>query len=114
MVKTISVNDAMKLETPHGISAKRIHDSEHAQVVHIELMPGEGLIKHVTPVDVVFYILEGEATIEVDDTLVRASADTLVESPANGAHRVANDSNALLRFLVIKTPRPSEPARMIS
>lgn len=113
MIRTVSVKEAAELDTPHGVVAKRIYDSEHAQVVHVELKPGEGLKKHVTPVDVVFYVLEGTATVEIGDSCAQVTANTLAESPANGAHRIANDTDALLRFLVIKTPRPTE-ATMIS
>jgi mannose-6-phosphate isomerase-like protein (cupin superfamily) len=113
MVRTINVTDAAEMETPQAMTAKRLHDSEHAQVVHVELAPGEGIRKHTTPVDVVFYILEGRATVEIGDEIVTVDADTLVESPANSAHRVINVEAEPLRFLVIKTPRPTESPKML-
>jgi len=42
-----------------------LYDTEHAQAVHIELKPGETLKKHITPVDVFFYVLEGRGVVEI-------------------------------------------------
>ena len=77
------------------------------------MKPGESLKKHITPVDVVFYVLEGNGVVEIGDEKMEASADTLIESPAKIPHRWINDSSGLLRFLVIKTPRPSETTKIL-
>ena len=51
-------------------------------VVHILLKPGESLKRHITPVDVAFYVLEGKGTIEIGDEKAEAGPDTIIESPA--------------------------------
>ena len=66
------------------------------------LNPGESLKSHVTPVDVVFYILEGEPTIEIGDEREKVSVDSIIESPADIPHCVYNESDTLARFLVVK------------
>jgi quercetin dioxygenase-like cupin family protein len=53
-MKTISYLDSAAKQNPHGIEAKKIHENDHVQTVHITLKPGEKLIKHSTPVDVFF------------------------------------------------------------
>ena len=60
-MEIVEVGEAEVTENPHGVEAKRMYDSENAQAVHILLKPGESLKKHITPVDVFFYILEGNA-----------------------------------------------------
>ena len=45
-------------ETPHKVDVRKLYDTENAMTVHITLQPGESLIKHITPVDVFFYVLE--------------------------------------------------------
>jgi quercetin dioxygenase-like cupin family protein len=52
------VNDVQSKPNPHGVDARSISDTESAQVVHITLQPGESLKKHITPVDVIFYVLK--------------------------------------------------------
>lgn len=112
-MKIIEVDKAERAPNPHGVDARKISDTEWAQVMHIALEPGESLKKHVTPVDVVFYVLEGRGIVEIGDEKREVRADALVESPAKIPHRWTNESDSLLRVLVVKTPRPSEPTRLL-
>lgn len=87
---------------PHKVDAKKIFESPQAAVIHMALKPGENLKSHITPVDILFYILEGEPTIEIGNEREKVSADSIVESPADIPHCVYNESDSLTRFLVIK------------
>jgi quercetin dioxygenase-like cupin family protein len=106
-MKTVILSDIPKTENPHGIEAKKIHENEYVQAVHITLNSGEKLIKHTTPVDVFFYVLEGTGTVEIGEEKQTVRKDTLIDSPAHIPHGWQNDSNSILRFLVIKTPNPT-------
>lgn len=64
-MRTIRWTDSETTPNPHGVDARKIYDSEKAQVIHITLRPGERLKRHVTPVDVIFYVLEGRGTVEI-------------------------------------------------
>jgi mannose-6-phosphate isomerase-like protein (cupin superfamily) len=98
---------------PHGVSAKPIYDSSYATAVHITLLPGQSLKKHVTPVDVFFYILEGSGIVEVGDEKERVSRDMIIESPARIPHRLMNDGQQTFRVLVVKVPKPTESTRVL-
>ncbi len=76
------------------------------------MKPGQALKKHITPVDVFFYILEGKVTVEIGDERAVAGPDTLIESPAKIPHRLINEGNSLGRILVVKTPRPKEATKV--
>lgn len=69
--------------------------------------------KHITPVDVVFYLLEGRGIVEIGEERKEVGADTLIESPARIPHRWINESKGPVRILVIKTPRPKEATKML-
>jgi quercetin dioxygenase-like cupin family protein len=112
-MKIIEVRDAPSKPNPHGVDARNLSDTENAQVGHITLQPGQSLKKHVTPVDVVFYVLEGHGIVEIGDERKEVEADTLIESPARIPHRWLNESKGLVRILVIKTPRPKESTKML-
>lgn len=112
-MKVVQVKDIESRQNPHGVDARSISDTKNAQVSHISLKPGQALKKHITPVDVVFYILEGEVTVEIGNERVVAGQDTLVESPAKIPHRLINEGNNLGRILVVKTPRPAEAAKLL-
>jgi quercetin dioxygenase-like cupin family protein len=113
VMKTVDVEMAEVSENPHGVDAKRIYDEANAQAVHILLKPGESLKKHVTPVDVFFYVLEGAGQVEVGEEKERVTADTLVESPSGIPHRLINDTEEDFRVLVVKAPRPDKPTRLL-
>jgi len=108
----MNIIDAEKVEitpTPHKVATRKLFDTEHAQVVHITLQPGEALKKHITPVDVFFYVLEGEGVIEISDEKKTAGPNTLIESPKGIPHTWYNESDSIFKVLVVKTPRPKTP-----
>jgi quercetin dioxygenase-like cupin family protein len=111
-MKIIEVKDVKTKPNPHGVDARSLSDTKNAEVVHIALKPGESLKKHVTPVDVVFYVLEGKGVVEIADERKEVGPDTLIESPAKIPHRWMNESDSLVRILVIKTPRPTDPTKL--
>ena len=90
-----------------------LYDTEYAQVVHIELKPGEALKKHITLTDVFFYVLEGKGVVEIGDEQQEVSRDMLIESPASLPHRLLNPGNGIFRVLVVKAPRQTEATRML-
>ena len=112
-MKITEVKSVSSKPNPHNVDARAISDTESAQVVHITLQPGESLKKHITPVDVVFYVLEGRGVVEIGEERQEVSVDSLVESPAKIPHRWINESDAPLRVLVVKTPRPKESTKML-
>lgn len=73
------------------MDARKLCEIPHAVVVMITLHPGESLKRHMTPVDVIFYVLEGIGTVETGDEKATAGKDTLIESPARIPHRWIND-----------------------
>lgn len=109
----ISYEDSQKQETPHGVDVRKLFDSEHVQVVEIRLNQGESLKKHITPVDVVFYVLEGAGEVEIGDEREAVKKDDLIESPKGIPHRLLNEGSPAFRFLLIKTPRPPASTRVL-
>lgn len=107
-MKIVKLKEVKILSNVHEVDARKLYDTEKAQIIHITLKSGEKLKKHVTPVDVVFYVLKGKGIVEIGDEKQEVEQDTLIESPANVPHCWYNESESVLRFLVIKLPRPKE------
>lgn len=112
-MKITEINNSNTSENPHHVDARKIYDTKNAQAVHITLQPGESLKRHITPVDVFFYVLEGTGIVEIGDEKREVSKDTVIESPANIVHCWYNKSNFLLRVLVVKTPRPTIKTKIL-
>ena len=109
----IDVESAPSLQNPHGVEVTKLYDTDNAQVMHITLGPGEQLHRHITPVDVFFYVLEGTGVIEIGEEKKSVGTDTLIDSPAKIPHCWDNESNETLRILVAKVPRPTQSTRIL-
>ncbi|HEY3363427.1 MAG TPA: cupin domain-containing protein [Methanosarcina sp.] len=112
-MKVTEMKSSPEKPNPHNVSVRMLYDTEYAQVVHIELKPGEALKKHITPTDVFFYVLEGKGIVEIGDEQQEVSRDMLIESPASLPHRLLNPENGIFRVLVVKAPRQTEATRML-
>ena len=112
-MKIIDAKSAETIKNPHGVKVSKLYDTDFAQAMHITLEAGESLKKHITPVDVIFYVLEGSGVIEIGDEKQQVSADTLIDSPAKIPHCWYNNSDSVLRVLVIKVPKPTESTRLL-
>jgi len=112
-MRIIDVKNADISKNPHNVDARRIYDDKNAQAVHLTLNPGESLKRHITPVDVFFYVLEGTGIVEIGDEKKEVGPDTLIESPAKIVHCWYNESNEILRILVVKVPRPTESTKIL-
>ena len=113
IIQIIKVDNVNIADTPHKVAVKKLLSFEHATLVHIELKPGESLRKHITPVDVVFYVLEGEGIVEIGKEIEKVNKDQLIFSPAKVPHLLKNESGEKFRFLVIKTPTPTSQTQIL-
>ena len=98
-------------ENPHKVDVRQLYNKASAQVMHITLKPKESLKPHKTPVDVVFYVLEGAPTIHIGEETMLVEKDTLIESPADIVHFISNESQQIARVVVIKAPRPEKATK---
>jgi len=112
-MKITELSKVMSGPNPHHVDARKIYDSPHAMAVVITLKPGESLKKHITPVDVFFYVLEGTGVVEIGDERAMCTRDMLIESPAKIPHRWSNESASLFRVLVVKVPKPTEETKLL-
>jgi len=102
------------METIHGVDARGLYNSPELIVTVITLQPGERLKRHITPVNVAFFVLEGIGVVEIGEEKASISAGTLVESPRDVLHCWYNESDQQLRFMVIKAPRPKTKAIIVN
>lgn len=112
-MEIINARGAETFKNPHNVKVAKLYDSEHAQAIHITLEQGESLKKHITPVDVFFYVLEGTGIVEIGEEKKEVGPDTLINSPARIPHCWYNQSEQVLRILVVKAPRPTEATKLL-
>lgn len=112
-MKIIKAKEADTIKNPHNVKVSKLYDTENAQAMHITLKPGESLKRHITPVDVFFYVLEGTGVVEIGEERKEVERDTLIDSPAKIPHCWYNESDEAVRILVVKVPRPEESTRLL-
>ena len=105
---TKKLNDMDIMKTAHNVDARNLYNTPDAMITVITLQPGQALKRHITPVDVVFYVLSGKGIVEIGDEKQEVTADTLVESPKDIVHCWYNKSSQPLRFMIVKAPRPTQ------
>jgi len=113
-MKITSFRKEEEYKTAHGVDVKQIYNTEYAQVNHITLQAGQALKPHITPVDALFYILEGQPTILIGEEKVQVKQDDVIESPKNIVHCVYNETDQIVRFIVSKLPRPTSPSKFVT
>lgn len=112
-MKIVKVKDVELSSNPHGVDTRVIYNTKNAMTVHMTLKPGESLKRHITPVDVFFYVLEGKGIVEIGDEKKEVIKDMLIDSPAKIPHCWYNESNEDLIILVNKVPRPTESTQIL-
>lgn len=112
-MKIVKVRETNVAKTPHKVDVRKLFSFEHATFVRIELHPGEELKMHVTPVDAVFFILEGNGEVQIGKEIESVEKDDLIFSPAKIPHKLKNSSEEVFAFLVIKTPTPTEETKIL-
>ncbi len=96
------------IDNAHGVDARNLYNTNEAMITVITLAPGQSLKRHVTPVDVAFYVLQGTGIVEIGNEKMEVTIDTLVESPKDIVHCWYNESSSPLRFMVVKAPKPEK------
>ncbi len=101
-MKILKENKIAPFDNPHKVKAQKLLERDDISVNLITLEKGEGLKLHKTPVDVLFFILEGKGIVEIGDEKEEVETNDLIESPANIPHRLENTGDKTFKFLVLK------------
>lgn len=104
---TRKLDEVRVMDNAHKVDARNLYNAAEAMITVITLKPGQSLKRHVTPVDVAFYVLNGTGVVEIGDERQEVSAGTLVESPKYIVHCWYNQGSEPLQFMVVKAPRPT-------
>lgn len=81
-------------------------EGEELSVIEERVPPGaaEARHRHVRARQF-FYVLAGEATLELDGAVHRLAPGEGLHVPPGAAHQLRNDAHEDLRFIVISSPR---------
>jgi quercetin dioxygenase-like cupin family protein len=84
------------------IEARRRFVSDSTAAIEIQLQPGGEIPEHGTPENVFFYVLEGRGLLSVDGEVAEVSPGMVSQCASNVKKYIKNNSEGLLRVLVVK------------
>lgn len=102
----VRTKEGLEVYSKDSVVGKKLLVKDDVEVVRLELAPGKSLPVHRTPVEVFFYIIEGNGEVEVGGEREAVRAGDLVESPKDIPHGLHNTSDKPFKVLVVKTPKP--------
>lgn len=105
-MKKRSIGEGKILKDDSGVLARAIYSAPEAMIVHIAVQPGGYVKPHVTPVDMEFFVLEGDGIFSLGEESTEAGPGTLLPSPRGVPHGMRNPGPGILRVLAVKNPRP--------
>jgi len=92
---TRKLSEVKIMDNAHSVDARNLYNTDEAMITIITLNPGQSLKRHITPVDVAFYVLEGTGIVEIGNEKMEVTKDTLVESPKDILHCWYNESSVI-------------------
>jgi quercetin dioxygenase-like cupin family protein len=89
-------------KVPFSLDGKIMFSSGKLEIIHLTLMPGEKIDKHVQPFDVVFFILSGKGILEADEKMIEGTENTSIFVRAGLPRGMKNSGTDDFKVLVIK------------
>lgn len=99
-IKTIKPEDASKV--PFNLDGRIMFSSETLEIIHLKLLPGEGMDLHTQPFDVVFFVISGCGILRTEGDPVEGRPGYCIHVPKGLKRGWKNDSTGDLRILVMK------------
>ena len=99
-MKITKLQNAQKV--PFDLNAFVMHSDEEIELVHLILKPGEKIDLHKNPFDVIFYAMDGEAVLTVEDTTYDIAKYQSIRINKSFNRALSNNSNNDFTTLVIK------------
>lgn len=100
ITKKITLTEAQKV--PFNLDGKIMYTDSRLEIIHLTLYGNEEVEEHTNPFDVVFYILEGTATINAGGIEHTVEKDSTLNIPKGIIRAIKNNTSDRLRFLVMK------------
>lgn len=91
--------------TEQGIASRILAKTGGGNLTLFAFDQGQGLSEHATPFDALVLVLDGELTLTIGGTAVKALPGTIVRMPANVPHAVDAPVAARMLLVMFKEPK---------
>jgi quercetin dioxygenase-like cupin family protein len=90
--------------TPLGGNSRLLVSNPQLRLVNLLVAPGERVLSHTAPVEVVFLVMEGQGSVIVANEKHEIMQGQFFTCPADLEREIAADSGTALNLLVIRAP----------
>jgi mannose-6-phosphate isomerase-like protein (cupin superfamily) len=105
-MSVIDTSNAENYQWGHGCSGWHLLKRDDFSVIEEFVPPGQIEQRHIhSNSRQFFYILQGEAVLEIDGRVLTLQAQQGIEIPPKVPHQFRNESNSEVRFLVVSVPK---------
>lgn len=102
----ISIQNAEHYLWGEGCESWHLVKTDQLSIIQERVAPGKGEAKHFhQQANQFFFILEGEAVLEVDNQIHRLAAQQGIYVPAGVVHQMRNENITDVVFTVTSTPK---------
>lgn len=99
-MKKISLEEAARV--PIDRDGRILYRAEKNEIIHITLQPTETIPVHSNPVDAIFFIVEGIATLLTDSESIIMNPNDSIFIGQTINRGLANNTDNIVRLLVFK------------
>ncbi len=100
MIQIISPENAARVNA--AVKGLIMYSGEKAELIHLQLEPGDSLDLHMNPFDVVFYGLQGEAVLFTSETAYSLKTGDCAFVSSDEERGWRNESDKPFSVLVVK------------
>ena len=84
------------------LDARLLYSGEKADLVHLSLKKGESIAKHDNPIDVVFFVKEGNGKLTLNNDTIDITTNDCIPVKTNIQRAMENIAKTELKVLVFK------------
>lgn len=84
------------------LDVRLLFSGEKADLVHLILKKGESIEKHDNPIDVIFFVKEGNGKLTLDNNILEITANDCIPVKTGIQRSMENNCEADLKVLVFK------------
>ncbi|MCF7891033.1 cupin domain-containing protein [Candidatus Bipolaricaulota bacterium] len=103
-MKAISMDDIEGKTNKRGVESKQLLKNDHAQIMNLNLKPGDEVPTHSVPVNVFFYVVSGTGTIRIGEDGAVVEEKDIVPCPPETEMSLSADQGKKFSVLNVKTP----------
>lgn len=91
-----------------GILSRTLQNDDRSKVILFGFAPGQELSAHHAPFPAIIYIVEGEASLQLGNDNMEASAGTFAHMSPNLEHGIKAKTKVVMLLTLLKNPPPAK------